>query len=148
MVAAGMMKMAIGDDFPLLRSAGTGSRLVFRGYRGLRHGTSDLGLPSGFLEYLTIYRAKRGCRTPSRWAQPTWACLGPMRALVGCAPSGHPQVQPGPIAFLLAHKKSSWSFVTFGLCLILISCDVKNMEKIATGTWHYVNRLVPKNDIK
>ena len=63
-------------------------------------------------------------------------------------PSGHPQVQPGPIAFLLAHKKSSWSFVAFGLRLILISCDVKNMEKTATGTWHYVNRLVPKNDIK
>ena len=63
-------------------------------------------------------------------------------------PSGHPQVQPGPIAFLLAHKKSSWSFVAFGLRLILISCDVKNMDKTTTGTWHYVNRLVPKNDIK
>src|SRR3954470_24787611 len=70
------------------------------------------------------------------------------RALVGCAPAGQRQVQPGPIAFLVAHKKSSWSFVAFGLHLILISCDVKNMEKIATGTWHYVNRLVPKNDIK
>ena len=32
--------------------------------------------------------------------------------------------------------------------LILISCDVKNMEKTATSTWHYVNRLVPKNDYK
>ena len=31
--------------------------------------------------------------------------------------------------------------------MILISCDVKNMQKIATGTGHYVNRLVPKNDI-
>ena len=55
---------------------------------------------------------------------------------------------PGPIAFLLAHKKSSWSFVAFGLRLVLIFCDVKNMEKTATGTWHYVNRFVPKNDIK
>ena len=27
-------------------------------------------------------------------------------------------------------------------------CDVKNMQKIVTGTGHYVNRLVPKNDIK
>ena len=45
-------------------------------------------------------------------------------------------------------KKSPWSFVAFGLRLILISCDVKNMQKTATGTWHYVNRLVPKNDIK
>ena len=30
---------------------------------------------------------------------------------------------------------------------MLISCDVNNMQKTATGTWHYVNRLVPKNDI-
>jgi len=36
MVAAGMMKMAIGDDFPLRQGAGMGSRLVFGGYRGLR----------------------------------------------------------------------------------------------------------------
>jgi hypothetical protein len=36
MVAAGMMKMATGDDFPLRQGAETGSRLVFRGYRGLR----------------------------------------------------------------------------------------------------------------
>ena len=37
--------------------------------------------------------------------------------------------------------------MAFGLRLVLIFCDVKNMDKIATGTWHYVNRLVPKNDI-
>ena len=41
-------------------------------------------------------------------------------------------------------KKPSWSFVAFGLRLILISCDVKNMQKTTTGTSHYVNRLVPK----
>ena len=57
-------------------------------------------------------------------------------------------MQPGPVVFLLAHKKIIVEFVAFGLRLILISCDVKNMEKTATGTWHYVNRLVPKNDIK
>jgi len=45
-------------------------------------------------------------------------------------------------------KKSPKSFATFGLRLVLISRDVKNMQKIATGTCHYVNRLVPKNDIK
>ena len=32
--------------------------------------------------------------------------------------------------------------------MILISCDVKNKQKTATGTGHWVNRLVPKNDIK
>ena len=59
-----------------------------------------------------------------------------------------PKVQPGPNIFLLVHKKYPQSFVAFGLRLILIFCDVKNMEKTATGTWHYVNRLVSKNDIK
>ena len=55
------------------------------------------------------------------------------RALVGCAPSGHPEVQLWPIGFLLVHK-SPWSFVAFGLRLVLISCDVKNKQKIATST--------------
>ena len=32
--------------------------------------------------------------------------------------------------------------------MVLISCDVKNMQKTTTGTGHYVNRLVTKNDIK
>ena len=68
----------------------------------------------------------------------------PRRALVGCSP----QVLLWPILGVLVHKKSPKSFAVFGLRLILISCDVKNIEKTATGTWHYVNRLVPKNDIK
>ena len=32
--------------------------------------------------------------------------------------------------------------------MILISYDVKNKQKITTGTGHWVNRLDPKNDIK
>ena len=35
-VAAGMMKMATSDGFPLRQGAGTGSREVFGGYRGLQ----------------------------------------------------------------------------------------------------------------
>ena len=98
----------------------------------------------GFLGYLLSKEAVRGAPevgtthqgAPGPPGVPWWVV----------PPSGHPsQVQRGPIAFVLAHKKSSWSFVAFGLRLILISCDVKNMEKIGTGTGHYVNRLVPKN---
>ena len=63
-------------------------------------------------------------------------------------PSGHPQVELWPIGFLLVHKKSPWSFVAFGLRLVFISYDVKNKQKTTTGTGHWVNRLVPKNDIK
>ena len=33
--------------------------------------------------------------------------------------------------------------------MVLIFCEVKNKQKkTATGIGHYVNRLVPKNDIK
>ena len=32
--------------------------------------------------------------------------------------------------------------------MVLIFCKVKNKQKTTTSTQHYVNRLVPKNDIK
>ena len=63
-------------------------------------------------------------------------------------PSGHPPGAAVAILGVLVHKKSPKSFAVFGLRLILISCDVKNKQKTATGTGHWVNRLVPKNDIK
>ena len=95
-----------------------------------------------------FYRAKRGCGRPPRWDNPLGCAWAPRRALVGCTPSGHPQVLLWPIGGLLVHKKSTKSFAVFGLHLILISCDVKNKQKTATGTGNWVNRLVPKNDIK
>ena len=108
-----------------------------------------LSTPLGFWEYWGIYRAKRRSGGHPRWAQPTRARLGLLAHPGGLSPPrDSPQVQPRPVVFLLAHKNSPWSFMAFGLRLILISCDVKNMEKTTTGTWHYVYRLVPKNDIK
>ena len=56
--------------------------------------------PLGFLEYWGIYRAKRRCGRPPRWAQPTEAPIGVV------PPSGHPQVQLGLIRFLLVQKKA------------------------------------------
>ena len=53
-------------------------------------GTSDLGSPGGFLEYLGIYRAKRGCGSPRRWAQPTGVHLGAQARLGGLCPLGAP----------------------------------------------------------
>src|SRR3989337_171256 len=92
-------------------------------------GTSDLGLPRGFLEYLVIYRANRGCGRPPRWAQPAQARPGGL-----CPPLGTPQVLLWPIGCLLVHKKSTKSLAVFGLRLILISCDVKNKQK--NSNWH------------
>ena len=72
----------------------------------------------------------------------------PGRALVGCAPLGAPPGASPAHWMSSGPKKSTKSFTAFGLRLVFISCDVKNMQKTATDTWHYVNRLVPKNDIK
>ena len=48
----------------------------------------------------------------------------------------------------MGRKKSPKSFAAFGFHLIWIFCEVKNKQKTATDTRHYVNRLFPKNDIK
>ena len=131
-----MINLATGDDSPLRQGAGTGSRLVFVDTEACDGGTSGLGSPRGFLEYSTIYRAKRGYGRPPGWAQPTpWWVVPPSRHPQGAALAQ--QVSSGP-------EKSTKSFAAFGLRLILISCDVKKMQKIAIGTGHYVNRLVPK----
>ena len=63
-------------------------------------------------------------------------------------PLGHPLVLLWRILGVLVHKHSPKSIAAFGLHLILIPCGVKNKQKTATGTRHYVNRLVPKKDIK
>ena len=53
MESTGMMKLAIDDGSPLRQGAGTGSRLVFGGYRGLRRRNSRSRFLSGSLG---IYR--------------------------------------------------------------------------------------------
>jgi len=57
MASAVMMKMATGDDFPLRQGAGTGSRLVFGGYRGLRRRNSrSRFLSGGYWIYRNFWR--------------------------------------------------------------------------------------------
>src|SRR3990170_8517008 len=100
-------------------------------------GTSDLSTPLGFLEYLGIYRVKRRCGRPPRWAQPTRARVGPQARPGGlCPPRGTPLVLLWPIMCLLAQKNSPKSFTVFGLRLVLIFCEVKNKQKqqLALGT--------------
>ena len=82
---------------------------------------------------------------PPRWAQPTWARLA--RPGGFCPPRGSLWHFFVPLD-VFWFKKISKSFTAFGLRLVLISCGVKNKQKTTTGTGHYVNRLVPKNDIK
>ena len=88
-------------------------------------------------------------RGAPRGAQPTRARQEAQARPGGlCPPGGPPLVLLWPNRCLLVQKNSPKSFAAFGLRLVLIFCEVKNKQKIATGTGHYVNRLVPKNDIK
>ena len=41
-------------------------------------------------------------------------------------------------------KKSPSVFILFGLRLIWIFCETKNMQQTGTGTGHWINMLVPK----
>ena len=45
-------------------------------------------------------------------------------------------------------KKSLSVFIPFGLRLIRIYCETKNMQQTGTCTGHWINMLVPKNSIK
>ena len=92
--------------------------------------------PLGFLEYWGIYRAKRRSGGHPRWVQPTRARLGLLARPGGLwPPRGTPQVQPAH-CLPSGPKNSSSSFVAFGLRLILLFSDVKNMGKqqLALGT--------------
>ena len=100
-----MMKMATGEGSPLRQGAGTGSREVFGGYRGLRRRNSrSILFPEGFRVYRYIYIGERntsgeprgahegGGRAQGGWARPlpraslvsflTWT-----PSLPGCFPS-------------------------------------------------------------
>ena len=105
--------------------------------------------PLGFLEYWGIYRAKGGLGGTRGGHNPPGRAWASWRALVDCAPlRGTPLVLLWPTGSLPVQKKSPKSFAAFGLRLVLIFCDVKNKQKTTTSIGHYVNRLVPKNDIK
>ena len=62
------------------------------------------------------------------------------------APWASPLMLPWLPSCRMVPKKSTRSFVAFGLHLVLIFCKVKNKQK--NSNWHYANWLVPKNDIK
>jgi hypothetical protein len=112
-------------------------------------GTSDLGLQRRVLEYLGIYRTKRQWRGCLSGPPPTRARLGLLARPGGlCPPRAATPSHLRSFGCLLAQKNFTKSFAAFGLRLIWIFCESKTGQKTTTGTWHYVNRLVPKNDIK
>jgi len=105
-------------------------------------------IPYGFGN-IGVFIEQRGGPGAPEWAQPTKARLGLLARPGGlCSPRSTPQAQPGPIMFLLVQKNLRKVSLRLDSVWYWFSVMYKNMQKTATGTWHYVNRLVPKNDIK
>ena len=72
----------------------------------------------------------------------------PGRTSVGAAPLEQPlRCFLGPLAFFWP-KKILQEFRCIWTPFDIDFLRCKNMQKTATVTWHYVNRLVAKNDIK
>jgi hypothetical protein len=104
MVAAGMMKMTTGDDFPLRQGAGTGLDWFFMATEACGGGTSDLGSFLDVSVYIGFFQrwnhAKMGLEvTTSHLGEP--------------GPSGAPWwVVPTSWLFWPSHEASSASFVS------------------------------------
>ena len=119
-----MMKMATGEGPPLRQGAGTGSRLVFGGYRGLRGGTPDLLCFSMFLGYMDIYRRKKSVRGATRSPGGWGLAQGVGRASL---PRGFLEASltstPSLLDFFRSKNNSPEGFIPFGLCLIFLFCE-------------------------
>ena len=138
MDSAGMMNMASDDGIPLRQGAGTRSRLVFGGYRGLRRRYSRSRLCSGgFCIYKRFWRREQvrgvsGLSTreggaPRGWARPppSWGARGSL----GPTPSF--------LSLLLVQKQSLLNFKSIGLRLVFLFCDTQKQgkkHKLALGS--------------
>ena len=91
MESAGMMKMATGEGSTLWQGAGTGSREVFGGYRGLRRRNSRSRLFSGGFSIYRIFWRRSHVRGVSGLS----TRQGPTPRGAGRAP--HPCGKPGTL---------------------------------------------------
>ena len=135
MEIAGMMKMATGEGSPLRQGAGTGSRLVFGGYRGLRRRNSrSILFSGGFCIYRNFW-----CRFHVRGVSELSTRQGPTPSGSGCA--GHPRGQPGTLLAQLFHSRGFfWSIKNHQKLARQLdpvwysfSVELKNKEKTETG---------------
>ena len=105
-------------------------------------------LPWGFWNIVVFIEQRGGAGGHRGGHSPLGRAWASRRTLVSCAHLGPPLWYFFDPLDVFWSQKIRKSFAAFGLRLVLISCNVKNMQKTVTSTWHYVNRLVPKNDIK
>ena len=93
--------------------------------------------------------AKKYQRGAPRGAQPTRARLEAQARPSGlCSPRSPPSGTSMAYRVSSGPEKISKKFRCIWTPFVLIFYKARNKQKIATGTGHYVNRLVPKNGIK
>ena len=125
MEIARMMKMATGEGSPLRQGAGTGSQLVFGGYRSLRRRNSrSILFLDVFRLYGYIYRRKKSVRGatmgPRGWgrAYPPGRALLPRGLLVSFLTS-----TPSLLDCVYSKNHSPKGFIPFGFRLIFLFCE-------------------------
>ena len=131
-----MMKMATGDGFPLRQGAGTGSRLVFGGYRGLRRRNSrSRFLSGGFRIYKTRWRREQVRGTHEGVTSPQARPGGWARLPGSWLPRDSSPVSFSSGIFDIFHKNHGESFIPFGLRLIFLSEKGRKIGK--NKNWHW-----------
>ena len=121
--------------------------LSFHLFLNSRRSVTPIGLNFGHDLYpdISFLAAKEGHQPPYGVATKVRGVPAPLgRAPCLMAPSGivlrgyfFPKI-------IYIPKKSLSVFIPFGLRLIWIFCETKNMQQTGTGTGHWINMLVPK----
>ena len=135
-----MMKMVSGDGIPLRQGAGTGSRLVFGGYRGLRWRNSRSRLSS---RSLGIYRRgwrREQFRGPHRESTRQGARPPPLSG-----PRDTPPVTLHSSIFYIFPKKSPLIFSAFRELLFLYKNNTTVVLLKTTSVRVSSNQIIPKS---
>ena len=146
MDSTGMMKMATGDGFPLRQGAGTGSREVFGGYRGLRRRNSRSRLCSGSFRvcrYIWVQGVRRRSYggpmrqggAPGGWARPppSWTPRQPCSVVL-----------KSPVRILLQKYRSRRFHSVWTPFDIHFLRNTEIGKKNSNSSWPPVSRLVQK----
>ena len=128
-----MMKMVTSEGSPLRQGVGTGSRLVFGGYRGLRRRNSrSLMSPDHFrvYGYIYIYRRKKSVRGATRGPRGWGRAQGVGRASL---PHGFLIASltytPSLLDCFRSKNNSHEGFIPFALRLIFLFCKALKQGK-------------------
>ena len=115
MESAGMMKMATDEGSPLRQGAGTGSREVFGGYRGLRRRNSRSIFVFDVFRVLDLYRRKKSVGGASRGPRDRGRAQGWARPPISWTPRSFPGLyskSPGSCSFQKSRSRRFHSIWT------------------------------------